>query len=194
MRLYLIYLYLLARSVYAQQNFQSLIVVANTGSQYSPIRLAAQLISTNPTDSVRSCVAACNNNILCRVFDYGVNHARECRLFEGDTENLGTIIPSTSPTSIVGTVNISPDLFAARGQQCSSACPQNRYLRCNAGSTCDCIAHTYWHSGRSMCLAQSPVLGASCSLGLNNCREDLHYTCLQFRQCGRKYRTSGNHH
>ncbi len=70
-----------------------------------------------------------NKNILCRVFDYSVNQPQECRLFEGDIDTLGSIISSSSPSSMVGTVKFFSDLFAAYGQSCAlSLCPQNRYL------------------------------------------------------------------
>ena len=91
---------------------------------------------------------------------------------------------------MVGTIQVTPDLFTAYGQSCaSSPCPQTRYLQCGSDLTCGCITHTYWDSSQGMCLPQSPVLGAACQIGMNMCRKDLNYTCLQFNQCGRKRKT-----
>ncbi|CAF4042779.1 unnamed protein product, partial [Adineta steineri] len=42
----------------------------------------------------------------------------------------------------------------------------------------------YWNASISMCIPQSPILGASCQQNMSMCREDLNYTCLQFNQCG----------
>ena len=166
--------------------FQSLTIVSSQGTQYSPINPSAQLISSTIVNSFKLCARACNSNTLCRIFDYGAVVPQQCRLFEGDTNTLGTIIPSAMSNSQVGTVEITPSLFTQYGQSCSSTCTNSRYLTC-VSSICQCMPHTYWNSSAGICLSQSPVLGASCQQSINMCRQDLNYTCLQFNQCGRKF-------
>jgi hypothetical protein len=179
---------LIIGSTYSQQIFQSLMTFSQPGTQYSPIVPSAQLILTSIQSSFKACAVACNQNVLCRVFDYGVNQPQQCRLFEGDTDTLGSIVSSPSSSSMVGTINITPDLYAAYGQPCaSSSCSRTRYLQCGSNLTCECTPHTYWDSSKGMCLPQSPVLGAACQYGIQMCRKDLNYTCLQFNQCGRKF-------
>ena len=166
--------------------YQSLITISNQGHQYSPAVLSAQLISSTAMNSVKHCATACNTNPLCRVFDFGAIISQQCRLFEGDTDTLGTIVPSSRSDSIVGSIQITPSLFTQYDQSCSSVCDQTRYLTC-INSICQCPPHTYWNSLAGICRAQSPILGASCEQGMDMCREDLNYTCLQFNQCGRKF-------
>ena len=68
--------------VLTQENFQSILVTSRSGTQYVPVRSASQLISASLVASFRACATACHGNAMCRVFDYGVQQARECRLFD----------------------------------------------------------------------------------------------------------------
>ncbi len=173
---------------YSQQIFQSLIVFSTAGSQYSPVQPAAQLISTTVERSFQACAMTCNRNVMCRVFDYDVNQPYECRLFEGDVNVLGSVVSSSSSSSVVGSVKLSSNLFSAYGQSCAaSPCLETRYLQCGSALTCECVPHTYWSPSQSICLPQTPVLGAPCEADMNMCRADLNYICLQFNQCGRKF-------
>jgi len=156
-------------------------------SQYSPIVTSAQFISSSIVNSFKLCAMACNENTLCRILDFGAIVSQQCRLFEGDVGTLGTIISSSMPGSMVGIIQIIPSLFTQYGQPCSSVCSESRYLTCGSNFTCECMPHTYWNSSAGICLPQSPILGAPCEQGINMCREDLNYTCLQFNQCGRKF-------
>jgi hypothetical protein len=177
---------LIVNPTYSQFVYQSLTVISSQGNQFLPVVASAQLISSSFVNSWNLCATTCNTNTFCRIFDYGAIQQNQCRLFEGDVNTLGTIIPSSMPNSIVGTIQITPSLFTQYGQQCSSVCTESRYLTCGSNSTCECMPHTYWNALSGMCLAQSPILGASCQQGTKMCREDLNYTCLQFNQCGRK--------
>ncbi len=175
------------KSVQSQYIYQSSSIISSKGNMYSPVVPSAQLISSAMVTSYKQCATACNSNTLCRVFDYGALVGQQCRLFEGDIGTLGTIVSSSIPDSQVGSVTITPSLFTQYGQSCSSAvCSNSRYLTC-INSTCQCMPHTYWNSTAGICLPQSPILGVSCQQGMNMCRQDLNYTCLQFNQCGRKF-------
>jgi len=181
------FLLIVFNPIQSQYTYQSLIVASNQGNQYSPIAASAQFISSSIVNSFKLCAISCNQNTLCRVFDFGGIVSQQCRLFEGDINTLGSIIPSPMLDSMVGTIQITPSLFTQYGQACSSVCSQSRYLTCSSNSTCKCMPHTYWNSSVEMCLPQSPILGAACEQGINMCRQDLNYTCLQFNQCGRKF-------
>ena len=181
---WLILMILFSGSTDGQIRFKSRIIYSGQGNQFSPSNMVGQLLSTSMTTSLRMCAIACNANVLCRVFDFGVGLSQQCRLFEGDPMTMGSIISSSSPDSTVGVVQISADLFVGYGLPCSSFCQQNRYLICGSNSTCQCMANTYWDG--SMCVPQTPVLGAPCQQNMSTCRQDLNYTCLRFNQCGRK--------
>jgi hypothetical protein len=172
--------------IHSQQIFTAKMVLSNPATQFVPVTMSAQLISTALAGSAAKCAILCTTNILCRVYDYEVSIPKQCRLFEGDTNTLGQIVSSSSPQSVVGAVQISSDLFAEYGSSCSSFCYHSRYLQCGNNFTCECMPHTYWDPSVSICLPQSPILGASCQQNMTMCREDINYTCLQFNQCGRK--------
>lgn len=157
------------------------------GVRYQPIIEAAQLISATIVDTVKKCMVSCASNVLCRIYDYEVFGAKQCRLFEGDTTTLGQIVSSSSSQSVIGVIRLSTTLFAEYGAPCSSFCYQSRYLQCGSSSTCECTPHMYWDAAILMCVPQSPLLGASCQQNRSMCRTDLNYTCLQFNQCGRKF-------
>jgi hypothetical protein len=180
-------LLLLVRLSYTQEIFTARIVSSNPGTQFIPVIMPAQLISTMLTDSFKKCSILCTSNILCRVFDYQASVPKQCRLFEGDTNTLGQIASSSFSQSNVGIVQFSPALFAEYGSACSFSCPHSRYLQCSINFTCECMPHTYWNASVSMCVPQSPILGAPCQQNMSMCREDINYTCLQFNQCGRKF-------
>ena len=173
--------------IHSQHTFTATIILSDPGRQFVPVLMSAQLISTTLTNTVKICIILCNNNILCRIFDYGVSVPKQCRLFEGDVNTLGQIVSSSSPQSLAGVIQFTPDLFAEYGTPCASSCSQSRYLQCGSNSRCQCMLHTYWDTSTSMCLPQSPILGASCQQSKSMCRGDFNYTCLQFNQCGRKF-------
>ena len=173
--------------MHSQHIFTARIKLSDSGKQYVPVLISAQLISAILTDTVKKCTMLCTNNPLCRIFDYGVSATQQCRLFEGDLNTLGQITSSPSPLSTVGIIQFTPDLFAEYGGPCSSSCSQSRYLQCGSNFTCQCMPHTYWNPSTSTCVPQLPILGASCQQNRSMCRTDLNYTCLQFNQCGREF-------
>ena len=170
----------------SEQQFKSTFSLSTPGSRFIPVDQEAQLLSTAWMKSFAACSRACNTLNQCHTFDFGVSQPNECRLFEGDVSTFGSIGPSASPTSRVGTIKRSSNLYARFNQSCSVGCAQDRYLVCGPNSTCQCTPHTYWDSSASMCLPQSPVLGCSCESNKDVCRSDRNLSCLQFYQCGRK--------
>ncbi len=113
---------LIVNPIYSQYAYQSLTVISNEGNQFLPVVASAQLISSSFVNSLKLCATTCNTNTFCRIFDYGAIQQNQCRLLEGDVNTLGTIIPSSMPNSIVGTIQITPSLFTQYGQPCSSLC------------------------------------------------------------------------
>ena len=110
--------------------------------------------------------------------------SRRCRLFEGDL-TTGSMIPSASATSVVGTMVISPSMFAQSHAQPCQACVDSRYEICDANtSTCQCRPHSFWN--KSTCAMQL-FANETCSQ-VGSCRSDLNLTCVadfigQFREC-----------
>ena len=171
---------------YSQEIYTGRFSFSSPGTQFVPVNISVQLISTIITNSMKTCTMSCTNTVLCRIFDYEVLAPKQCRLFEGDAETLGEIVSSPSSQAKVGTIQLSTDLFSEHGSPCSTSCYHNRYLYCGSNFTCECMPHTYWNPSVSMCLTQSFILGASCQQNMSMCREDFNYTCLQFNECGRK--------
>jgi hypothetical protein len=91
---------------FSQQPFQSRSIFSPKGTQFVPVNEPAQLLSTINTSSLKTCAIKCNENILCRIFDYGVSALQQCRLFEGDPYISGSIVLSSSSQSTVGVVQI----------------------------------------------------------------------------------------
>jgi hypothetical protein len=95
-------------------------------------------------------------------------------LFEGDS-TTGSIISSSSSTSVVGTVRISSTLYSSTYDQPCQACQQDRYEVCSTNtSTCQCPDHTYWNG--SVCALQL-FENETCGQ-VNSCRSDLNLSCL----------------
>jgi hypothetical protein len=95
-------------------------------------------------------------------------------LFEGDS-TTGSIISSSSSTSVVGTVSISSTLYSSTYNQPCESCEQNRYEVCSTNtSTCQCPDHTYWNG--SVCALQL-FENETCGQA-NSCRSDLNLSCL----------------
>ncbi|CAF3307063.1 unnamed protein product [Rotaria socialis] len=142
-----------------------------------------QLILNKTAQSLLLCSAACNQNPLCRTFDYD-SSSRRCRLFEADLTN-GAIIATASQTSIVGSVKLSASLYASMYNRSCSACQENRYQTCSSTTnTCQCPGNSYWNG--SMCPLQL-FANATCSQ-IDACRSDLNLSCIinsygGFTQC-----------
>jgi hypothetical protein len=162
--------------------FESYAEISSFGFEFQP-RTTSQLLANTNTASRLRCSALCNQLLSCRTFDYDSVSGR-CRLFEGDA-TTGSSIPSSSATSVVGTVRIAPSLYLSTHNQPCSACDQTRYEMCSTGTNCcQCPLHTYWN-------------GAICALSLfendtctqtDACRSDLNLTCSgncygEFKTC-----------
>jgi len=151
--------------------YQSNIKFTSSGFEYQP-QNTIQLISINTAQTKLRCSAACNQLSSCRIFDYD-SVSQRCRLFEGDT-TTGSIIPSSSSTSVVGTVRIDSTLYSPIYNQSCQSCQQNRYEVCSANTTtCQCPPHSYWDG--SVCALQL-FQNDACSQ-LDMCRSDLNLTC-----------------
>jgi hypothetical protein len=152
--------------------YQSIMILSSMGLEFQPNN-NIQLISTTTMQTRILCSVACNQLPSCRTFDYDLVSKR-CRLFEGDS-TTGSIISSSSSTSLVGTVQISSDLYSSTYNQPCQACQQDRYEVCLTNtSTCGCPDHTYWNG--LVCALQ---LFANDSCGqLDACRSDLNLTCI----------------
>jgi hypothetical protein len=129
------------------------------------------------------CAASCNQQPACRALDYD-SSSRRCRLYEGDL-TTGSMVPSASATSVVGTMVVSPSMFTQSHAQPCQACADSRYEICDTNtSTCQCRPHTYWDN--STCAMQL-FENDTCSQ-VGSCRSDLNLTCVadfigQFRKC-----------
>ena len=151
--------------------YQSMVVFSSMSLEYQP-KYAIQLISTTISQSKLRCSETCNQISSCRILDYD-SVSQRCRLFEGDL-TTGSIISSSSTTSIVGALRIDSSLYSSiHGQSCQS-CQQDRYEACSSNTTtCQCPLHTYWDG--SICalqLFQNDV----CSQP-DMCRSDFNLNC-----------------
>ncbi|CAF4332813.1 unnamed protein product, partial [Adineta steineri] len=69
--------------------------------QFSPINYQALFLSQINTKSLFSCAQTCHSNGNCRIFDFN-DQSLLCRLFQGNIITMGSIVPSSSPQSRVG--------------------------------------------------------------------------------------------
>jgi PAN domain len=159
-------------------SFQSYTILGDLGTEFSPVNMNALCLDTRSAITSRECAYACHQNFECRTFNFDEN-TRQCQLFEGDTVATGSIIQSSSSTSVVGSIELLETDFNGYGQPCDR-CSVNRFLRCVNG-VCDCQQHTYWNG--NVCLPQLPVLCAACQQNKNMCRTDLGLTCQSFNKC-----------
>ena len=145
--------------------------ISSTGS-YFHSRYPIQLLSVTMSRSVNDCASACNHLPDCRTFDYDPS-SNQCRLFEADS-TTGTILPSSSPTSVVGSVEIIPDLYFNIHDQPCSACAESRYEVCSSNtSTCQCPPRTYWNG--QICRLQ--LFENDTCTQADACRSDLSLIC-----------------
>ena len=107
-----------------------------------------QLATWNGIASVMKCASKCNQQTLCRHFDYD-SSTRICRVFRDCS-----IVVSASSTSKVGSVRYATDLYSSYGQPCTwNTCQVNRYLVCNIGNRCQCPAGFIWNT--QICVGKS---------------------------------------
>ena len=166
----------------AHSIYQAQIKFTSTGREFQP-RHSIQSILNVTARSRTICSAACNQQPACHVFDYDSSSGR-CRLFEADVTS-GSIIPSMSVTSIVGSVVVSPSQFTNKHNESCQACQEDRYEYCSANSSrCQCRPHTFWNG--VICSLQQ-FENDTCSQ-IDACRTDLSLTCSRdcngtFLQC-----------
>lgn len=179
MLLYVIYLFILIDQI--DGLYQSIIQIGSTGFEYQAIN-PVQLISSLTVDKQILCVKSCHYLSSCRIVDYDPISKR-CRLFEGDL-TTGSIISSSSLSSIVGIEQISSDLYLPIHNQTCSYCVNNRYEICSIDTnSCQCPSHTYWNG--SICLLKL-FKNQKCN-DINACRNDLNLTCTM--NCYGEYTT-----
>ena len=162
--------------------YSSRLQMSSLGNEYLS-RNPIQLLTETTLQSRLLCATLCNLQPSCRAIDYDPTSGR-CRLFEGDL-TTGSIVPSASPTSIVGLVIVSPTLFVQGQSHSCQACLESRYEVCASnGSTCQCRPHTFWNN--ATCALQQ-LDNSTCSQ-IDGCRADLNLTCVrdfngQFKRC-----------
>ena len=151
--------------------YQSNIQFTSSGLEYQPNN-NIQLLATSIASTKIQCSATCNRVSTCLILDYDTV-SKQCRLFAGDLTS-GSIISSSSSTSLVGTVRISSILYSSLYNQSCQLCQQNRYQVCSVNTTtCQCPSRTYWTE--SICALQL-LQNDPCSQS-NMCRGDLNLTC-----------------
>ncbi|CAF4875588.1 unnamed protein product, partial [Rotaria socialis] len=79
----------------------------------------------------------------CQTFDYDTS-SNVCRLFS-IWSYQGTIVASTSSTSLVGYVKQTIGLYSLYGKSCNSSRDINRYLLCTSGNLWSCRAQLVYN-------------------------------------------------
>ncbi|CAF1327024.1 unnamed protein product [Adineta steineri] len=142
-----------------------------------------QLLIETTFESQILCAFACNQQPSCHAFDSD-SASERCRLFEGDL-TTGSIVSSTSATSIVGIIELFPSLFVKTHNQSCETCQDSRYEICSpTTNTCQCRSNSYWDG--SICALQL-FTNNTCSQ-INSCRKGQNLTCVvdsngQFNRC-----------
>lgn len=151
--------------------YQSTISISSTGFEYQPSD-DVQLILSVTISTQKLCVQQCHFISSCRLFDYD-SVSQRCRLFEGDL-TTGSIVSSSSSSSIVGIENITSDLYSSIHNQSCSSCIHDRYQICSVDTnSCQCPPHTYWNG---LICALKLFENQTCS-GNDVCRDDLNLSC-----------------
>ena len=123
------------------QLYQSSIEMTTFGFEVHPLSLSDLLASVDGLVTVKRCASKCNEQQLCRYFDYDTSTGG-CRLFVD-----GEVAVSAVRTSRVGSVRYTADLYSSHGQPCTSSnCHINRYSICDATNTCDCPKRLFWNT------------------------------------------------
>lgn len=152
-------------------NYQTRFTVTAPG-KYFLHRFSIQLLSVTTSRSVTKCAAKCGTLPHCRTFDFDPV-SKQCRLFEADS-TTGTTLAAASPTSVVGSSQITRDLYSATHNQACSASAQNRYAVCSSStSTYQCSLRTYWDG--EICRLQ--LFKNDTCTRTDGCRSDLNLTC-----------------
>jgi hypothetical protein len=158
--------------------------ISGLGKQFVPFDSSYPPLLTFTAKKLLYCSLECNQRIDCRTFDFDSNSG-QCRLWDVDM-TTGSIVASPSkPQSVVGSIQLSPSIYANIYNQSCNACTQSRYLTCNASSnTCQCPPKTFWNG--LICSVQ--LLSNQTCLQADVCRSDLNLTCQP--SCDFTYRCS----
>jgi hypothetical protein len=105
---------------------QSHFMLSNIGLEFSPFDEGALLLLETNSNSVSICSQKCYMMARCRTFNFDIQ-TKLCRLYEGDVDCTGLIVPSLSPQSICGSIQLMGNDFANYGRPCS-CCENSRYL------------------------------------------------------------------
>ncbi len=154
---------------------QSYILMSDLGYYFKPIQTVEwrndMLIS-----SLTECIHQCNQDFLCRTFDYNVQ-PNWCRLFQVEP-SPGQIIYDSSLISQVGYVQLFSDLYLTFNQTCDY-CIRERYLIC-VDDSCQCPWNTFWDG--SICQKQK-YAGSFCTSN-NECWSYVYnLTCALANLC-----------
>ena len=134
--------------------YQSYLHLSSLGFEFQP-RHSVQLLLETTFQTRLTCATSCSLEPSCRAIDYDSSSHR-CRFFEGDL-TTGSIVASTSATSVVGTMVM---------------CQESHDKTCDA-NTCQCRPHSFWNN--STCAMQL-FENDTCSQ-VGSCRSDLNLTC-----------------
>ncbi len=118
---------------------QSYIPMSDTGYYFSPTQ-DTDWLDVILVNSLTECVHQCNQNSLCRTFDYDTQ-PNTCRLFQVEP-SPGQIMYNPSFVSHVGYVQLFPDFYSAINQPCDSSV-MTHYLIC-VGNIFQCPWNTFW--------------------------------------------------
>ena len=151
--------------------YQSYLQLSALGFEFQP-RSRVQLLVETTFPTRLSCAVACNQLPACRAIDYDFS-SRRCRLFESDL-TTGSVVPSPSASSVVGTMIVYPSMFAQSHDQPCQACQESRYEVCDTNTnTCKCRSRTFWSD--SICAIQLFANDTCSQVGA--CRSDLNLAC-----------------
>ena len=164
----LIFLYLLFPLSTATTS--TMTAISGLGMEFIPIHPVELLEGTMAPNRLR-CALACHERVACRTLDYDpISH--RCRLYEGDL-TTGSLTASNLSSSIVMSMILAPNVYAATHNQPCQACVDSRYEQCSGG-TCQCPPRTYWNGSRCLCQL---FLNQACTRS-DSCRKDLSLTCM----------------
>ncbi|UJR38775.1 hypothetical protein I4U23_031440 [Adineta vaga] len=167
---------------YIESIYQSTVIFSSLGSEFQSENNLDLFLSKTVSKRIL-CIALCNQHRLCYTFDFDFISGR-CRLFESNLRT-GSIIVSSSSSSIVGIIKLTSNLYQSIHDQSCQICEHNRYEICSSiKNTCQCPLHTFWNG--SICLLQ--LYENRTCLQIDGCRKDFNLTCSmdvygKFLQC-----------
>ena len=174
------HLFMIQRSI----QDKSVSVISDMGWQFVAADNSLPSLLTCTTKNRLYCSLECNQRIDCRAFDYD-GDSQQCRLWDADTTTGSIVVSPSKPRSSVGSIKLTPSIYADIHNQSCDKCIHSRYEICDANSsTCQCPSKTFWNG--SMCLAQ--LLRNQICTRVDACRSDLNLTCEP--SCDLTYRCS----